>query len=220
MITSAVTLPSAQVLRYSGFRDRMTRSPRALRPRKQPTQARSRQTVEWLLEATARVFRAEGYEATTNRIAAAAGVSVGTLYEYFPSKDALVFALAERHVLEAESGIDAALSDAIDTSSLLSRLQAAIVASHRFPSEALQHATDARVPALRTRALALRVRVAEALTAEAERRGWPDAALRARTAFGLIGELSSQSVYELADASERSRMQRHLLELAIAELAG
>lgn len=56
-------------------------------------------TVEALLEAAAQVFECHGYAAgTTNRIAARAGVSIGTLYQYFPSKDALLVALVERHM--------------------------------------------------------------------------------------------------------------------------
>ena len=70
--------------------------------RKQPTQLRSRQTVDALLAATARVLVRDGYDrASTNRIADAAGVSIGSLYQYFPSKEALVSALIERE-LEAQ----------------------------------------------------------------------------------------------------------------------
>ena len=54
--------------------------------------------VETLLDATARVLVREGYDrASTNRIAAVAGVSVGSLYQYFPNKEALVAALVARH---------------------------------------------------------------------------------------------------------------------------
>ncbi|MBR8740165.1 TetR/AcrR family transcriptional regulator [Nocardiopsis sp. MG754419] len=67
-------------------------------PRKTPRQQRSRHTVEVLLEAAAQVFEREGYDATTNRIAERAGYSIGTLYQYFPNKRALLYALAERHV--------------------------------------------------------------------------------------------------------------------------
>ncbi len=67
-------------------------------PRKKPRQSRSQDTVLAILEATARVLCTTGYDrASTNRIALAAGVSVGSLYQYFPSKEALVAALAERH---------------------------------------------------------------------------------------------------------------------------
>lgn len=69
-----------------------------LSPRKSPRQARSRATVDAILEACARVLVEEGYDrASTNRVAKVAGVSVGSLYQYFPSKEALVLALFERH---------------------------------------------------------------------------------------------------------------------------
>lgn len=74
----------------------MTTSNRPL-PRKLPSQARSRVTVERILDATARILIADGYSgASTNRIAAAAGVSPGSVYQYFPNKDAIVIATVER----------------------------------------------------------------------------------------------------------------------------
>jgi AcrR family transcriptional regulator len=55
-------------------------------------------TVDALVEATARVLVRQGYDrASTNRIAAVAGVSIGSLYQYFPTKEALVAAVIERH---------------------------------------------------------------------------------------------------------------------------
>src|SRR5215467_8715998 len=67
-------------------------------PRKVASQERSRLTVDALLEATARVLRKEGYDrASTNKIAAVAGVGIGSLYQYFPSKEALVAGVVERH---------------------------------------------------------------------------------------------------------------------------
>jgi AcrR family transcriptional regulator len=76
----------------------MPRRPRTT-PRKKPRQDRSQATVEAILDATARVLCTTGYDrASTNRIALAAGVSVGSLYQYFPSKEALVAALAARHM--------------------------------------------------------------------------------------------------------------------------
>jgi AcrR family transcriptional regulator len=68
-------------------------------PRKSASQERSRLTVDALLEATARVLIKEGYDrASTNRIAEVAGVSIGSLYQYFPSKEALVAAVIDRHM--------------------------------------------------------------------------------------------------------------------------
>jgi AcrR family transcriptional regulator len=67
-------------------------------PRKTASQARSRATVDALVEATARILVSEGFDkASTNRIAQVAGVSIGSLYQYFPSKEALVAAVIERH---------------------------------------------------------------------------------------------------------------------------
>jgi AcrR family transcriptional regulator len=72
-----------------------------LSPRKTPRQSRSSTTVDALLVAATRVFKELGYSgATTNRIAVVAGVSIGSLYEYFPNKDALLAALARRHMQE------------------------------------------------------------------------------------------------------------------------
>lgn len=71
------------------------------RPRRKAKQERARKTVEVILEAAARVLQQRGYAAaTTNRMAEAAGVSVGTLYEYFADKEA-VFDLLIRRQLEA-----------------------------------------------------------------------------------------------------------------------
>lgn len=78
-------------------------------PRKTPSQQRSRFTYEVILEAAARVFDAEGMSATTNRIAERAGVSVGSLYQYFPDKQALLHELALRHIDQAEAAFAAAV---------------------------------------------------------------------------------------------------------------
>ncbi|MBX3186220.1 MAG: TetR family transcriptional regulator [Labilithrix sp.] len=70
-------------------------------PRKIASQDRSRATIDALLAATARILVKEGYDrASTNKIAEAAGVSIGSLYQYFPSKEALVAAVIERHTGE------------------------------------------------------------------------------------------------------------------------
>jgi AcrR family transcriptional regulator len=75
----------------------MARKP-LTKPRKHASQDRSRATVDALVEATARILVKEGFDkASTNRIADEAGVSVGSLYQYFPSKDALVAAVIVRH---------------------------------------------------------------------------------------------------------------------------
>ncbi len=55
-----------------------------------------------LVEAAAQVFSREGLAATTNRIAERAGTSIGTLYQFFPDKQALLHAIADRHVRDAD----------------------------------------------------------------------------------------------------------------------
>jgi AcrR family transcriptional regulator len=80
-------------------------------PRRKPRQQRSRETVEVVLEAAAQVFDREGLAATTNRIAERAGVSIGSLYQYFPNKHALLNALAQRHVRQASESLDEVLTE-------------------------------------------------------------------------------------------------------------
>ncbi len=75
--------------------------------RRSPRQARSIQTLAVLVEAAAQVFSREGLAATTNRIAERAGVSIGTLYQYFPDKNALLHAVAARHVRTADARLGA-----------------------------------------------------------------------------------------------------------------
>lgn len=77
---------------------------RTLEPRKSPVQARSTASVEAILKATIQVLLKVGKESlTTTRVAARAGVSVGTLYQYFPNKSALLRAALERHMDEIGS---------------------------------------------------------------------------------------------------------------------
>ncbi|QDQ25561.1 TetR/AcrR family transcriptional regulator [Chitinimonas arctica] len=79
--------------------------------RKSPRQARSQQMVEVILEATARVLAERGYAGTnTNLVAERAGVSVGSIYQYFPNKDSLVTALHERHAAQMGQAIERVLA--------------------------------------------------------------------------------------------------------------
>jgi AcrR family transcriptional regulator len=69
--------------------------------RREPQQRRARHTVEAVLDAVVRVLKREGIEAvTTNRVAEVAGVSIGSVYQYFPDKRAIFAALHERHVTQ------------------------------------------------------------------------------------------------------------------------
>jgi AcrR family transcriptional regulator len=73
----------------------------SLKPRKKPQQRRSRTTIDTIFEATIQVLLANGLDKiTTIQIADRAGVSVGSLYQYFPNKRALLAAVVKRHVSE------------------------------------------------------------------------------------------------------------------------
>ncbi len=82
-----------------------------LLPRKSPRQARSKALVTAILDATAQVLVERGYAgSSTNLIASRAGVSIGSVYQYFPNKDALIAALRERHATDLYDTLDAVLT--------------------------------------------------------------------------------------------------------------
>lgn len=70
---------------------------RRIEPRKAPAQQRGQETIDRILDETAHILEARGYVGlNTNAVAAAAGLSVGSVYQYFPNKDAMISALASR----------------------------------------------------------------------------------------------------------------------------
>jgi AcrR family transcriptional regulator len=104
------------------------------KPRKQASQARSRATVDVLIEATARILVRDGFDkASTNRIAAEAGVSIGSLYQYFPSKEALVAAVIDRHHQELMQVARRALGQvaALPLEQAVRRLVTVAIEAHR-----------------------------------------------------------------------------------------
>jgi AcrR family transcriptional regulator len=85
----------------------------AYEPRKTPIQARSAVTVEAISEATIQVLLSHGTERlTTTRVAERAGVSVGTLYQYYPNKQSLLFAVLENHFNNVVAKVEAACESA------------------------------------------------------------------------------------------------------------
>jgi AcrR family transcriptional regulator len=84
-------------------------APVALEPRKTPIQARSAVTVDAISEAAIQVLLSHGAERfTTTRVAERAGVSVGTLYQYYPNKQSLLFAVLELHLNHVAATVQAA----------------------------------------------------------------------------------------------------------------
>jgi AcrR family transcriptional regulator len=103
------------------------------KPRKQPQQDRSRVTVEAILEATTHILTAEGYDkANTNRIAERAGISIGSLYQYFPNKESLMAALIEQHSNEMAELVETKLNNLFDSplEIVVPELIKAVIAAH------------------------------------------------------------------------------------------
>jgi AcrR family transcriptional regulator len=117
-------------------------------PRKEASQGRSRVTVDALVEATARILVKEGFDkASTNRIAEVAGVSVGSLYQYFPSKEALVAAVIERHQQEIKQTVRGELAEvlALPVEKAVRRLIAVAIKAHRVDPR-LHHVLAEQIP--------------------------------------------------------------------------
>ncbi|HEX4352026.1 MAG TPA: TetR/AcrR family transcriptional regulator [Polyangiales bacterium] len=117
-------------------------------PRRRPRQARAQATVDAIIQATARVLVEDGYDrASTNRIAQAAGVSIGSLYQYFPSKEALVAALVEAHVDRMMEVVSRRLDDSApeDLRRSAENLVDALIAAYRVDPK-LHHVLCQEVP--------------------------------------------------------------------------
>ena len=83
------------------------------RMRRIPSQARGRNTIEVIFEATARLVERDGRaRLSTNAIAELAGISIGTLYHYFPSKEAILVAMARRELEAHGAAVRQAMSEA------------------------------------------------------------------------------------------------------------
>jgi AcrR family transcriptional regulator len=108
------------------------RSP--LKPRKTPRQQRSTETVNVILEAAARILERRGLDGfTTNAVAERAGVSIGSLYQYFPSKEALTATLIGRETTTLVENAAAALDEASGRAALLKLIAAAVRHQLRRP---------------------------------------------------------------------------------------
>lgn len=101
------------------------------RMRKEPSQARSRATVEAIIEAGARVLSDLGWAGfTTNKVAEAAGASIGSLYQYFPNKLSLVEAIRRRHFDQVLAVISDAAADEKPLRQFARELTRGMIAAH------------------------------------------------------------------------------------------
>ncbi|WP_454907738.1 TetR/AcrR family transcriptional regulator [Variovorax gossypii] len=116
--------------------------------RKAPRQQRSRATVDVIVEAAARVLGRRGWARfTTNEIAAVAGVSVGSLYQYFPNKLAIAEAIRQRHLDEVLRVLSAAdeQSETLALEQRVARFVDGVIAAHSI-DQALHHVLVDEVP--------------------------------------------------------------------------
>lgn len=129
----------------------------ATAPRKRPRQERSRATVEAIITATAHILVEHGYDGmTTGRVARRAGVSIGSLYQYFPNREALVATLVERHAGEVTAILGAALAhpEAVSLEDGLRAYVEAGVGAHRL-NPSLHKILSEQVPRIGKIALAM-----------------------------------------------------------------
>jgi len=106
--------------------------------RRQPKQRRARQTVDAVLDAVVRVLKREGFDAiTTNRVAEVAGVSIGSVYQYFPNKRAIFVALHQRHIEEIDRIVETTLVEhaASSLDELIRAMVEAMVDAHATDPE-------------------------------------------------------------------------------------
>lgn len=199
------------------------------KPRKKPQQERSRETLDCILEGAAQVFESHGYAAgTTNRIAERAGVSVGSVYQYFPNKDAILVGLIERHIEESRAILAPVVLDAISRNAPLKEGLGAVLdamaAIHRERPNLhrVLFEESPRPPELRAQLDELEEQAIAALSAYLE--GSPEVSVPdSRTAARLIATVLEGATHRIAISdvpdSEWEATARETVRMLVAYLA-
>jgi AcrR family transcriptional regulator len=194
---------------------------RDLAPRKLPRQARSRATVDALLEACARLLAESEYRAlTTNRIARRAGVSIGSLYEFFPNRESILLTLTQRRLARLERDVREALALAAAqrgggraVERVVRRVVDAVAADRGLYRVLLREAAFLRERPEIERAMAALLDLARVGTARAGPRALPDP----DATSWLMGRMLAHAVLDVAflDAGtpRRERLVRALVRL-------
>jgi AcrR family transcriptional regulator len=126
----------------------MKRNAEKAAARRAPIQERSQLTVEAMLDAVVKLLkRGDASSITTNRIAETAGVSIGSLYQYFPNKRAIFFALHERHIGQVDRIMHRRMAESAESTleELISSLIDGMVEAHAADPE-LSDLLQAEVP--------------------------------------------------------------------------
>ncbi|GAB7126190.1 TetR family transcriptional regulator [Silvimonas sp. JCM 19000] len=191
-------------------------------PRRRPVQARSTVTVEAIFEASIQVLRAEGLERfNTTRVAARAGVSVGSLYQYYPNKQSLLAAVLEKHLLHVVAAVEEAcvhvqgapaseVGAAVATAYFNAKIQRADVSSALYAVAAM----------VDSRALidTVRQRIGSAVVA-ALPPSLPQRALMAETLLGALTGPIQRWLEDEPSPAQLDAMRQQLVRLARAYLA-
>jgi AcrR family transcriptional regulator len=157
--------------------------------RKAPAQARSANTIDAIVEGAARILERSGFaDYTTNKIAERAGVSVGSLYQYFPHKDAITQALIEREAATLVQEVKLALASGTPSEALRAVSEAAVRQQFRRPKLAgLLDLEEERLggdaPGRTQAALSVQIALAEHL----------------ETAYGLSKPMAATSAADIMD---------------------
>jgi AcrR family transcriptional regulator len=189
-------------------------------PRKTPQQERSRTTYASLVESAARVLARRGFEAfTTNEVAELAGVAIGSLYEYFPTKQVLVAEVVRRTMSEITAELSAAAR--VDARPLRERLEAWV----RAAADALGRRAKltrviwTQVPFLweldEVRALPLQLTQLSRAMLSAQREPWVerDPEASAYVMMVMVRAALLDSVVALPEGLSQERVQRTLVDL-------
>lgn len=193
-----------------------TRKTSRHRPRKAPSQARAHHTIDALLGATARILVTRGWAGlTTNHVARRAGVSVGTLYEWYPSKEALIAALVDRHLARAETLLRERVAILAPTAQhapalALARALATVMVELHEDDPRLHRALTEEIPhpaATRARIAALEREMIAALTAVLKARG----VMRAAVAAKMIVLLLESATHRWATGDDGAPIARATL---------
>jgi AcrR family transcriptional regulator len=187
------------------------------RRRRRPQQRRARQTVEAVLDAVIRILKREGFDAiTTNRIAEVAGVSIGSVYQYFADKRSIFVMLHSRHISEIDRLVENKLLEhaASSPDQLVRAMVEAMVEAHAADPD-LHELLMSEVPhrAEGTRSFAVRLHGAFRLAIQSgwsQRKHGPDLDTTVFMVTKMVEALSHAAVLErpqkvsLADAKEET----------------
>ena len=198
-----------------------------LKPRKLPRQVRSRASFDAILGGCARVLERGGYESlTTNGVAEAAGVGIGTLYDFFPNREAIVVALAGQRLARLAADVKQGLAEvegldayqALDL--LIRRIVGAVAADRALYRVLLREARFLRNSSETRRALETFFELAQLASRQA--RGRID--LRDPSAdVWLIGRMLAHAVLEIVfarGAPSRERLTEALVRITYRMLIG